>query len=89
MSNNFRSGFMKALGVMAAVAAVPATIWVGYLLWGKGMNLLRSPADHQWVKCWVATMGKNDPDDSLYGDVSAQVDRDCGERPPRWRWQTR
>ena len=27
---------MTALGVMAAVAAVPATLWVGYLLWGKG-----------------------------------------------------
>ena len=90
MSNNFRSGFMTALGVMAAVAAVPATIWVGYLLWGKGMDLLRSPAYDQWFKCWQETVfDKNDPSDPLHLDPAARVDRDCGASPPRWRWQTR
>ena len=81
---------MTALGVMTAVAAVPATIWVGSLLWGKGMDFLRSPTFDQWHKCWNETVfDKNDPDDPLYGDSLARVDRDCGEKPPFWRWQTR
>ena len=31
----------------------------------------------------------NRSDEPLYGDSLARVDRDCGERPPFWRWQTR
>ena len=80
---------MTALGVMAAVAAVPATLWVGYLLWGKGMDLLRSPAFDEWSECWSRTVfDEKDKTDPLYLDPGARVDRDCGEEPPRFRWQT-
>ena len=96
MSNNFRRGFMAALGVMSAVAAVPLTIWMGFVLWhalwNRGQALLTSPAHHQWDACTREKYSSFSREDWLYehdGNLDAEVVLECGEEPSRWRWQTR
>ena len=78
--NDFKGAFLKTLGVLAAVAVLPAAFFAGSAAWRGLLHALSSPAWHTYNDCWTAQMklfadeGDAMIDHALHGGPAVEKD---------------